>query len=90
MRKCIIPELGRHEKAGTMEAPYGKKYSAAQLKKLLKDFSQEELIYLIGRIYQFCPEAADLINAELGDENYSEKLLEEAKEKVRKGRHWNR
>lgn len=61
-----------------------KKLSAAQLKKKLKDFSQEELIYLIGRIYQSCPEAADLINAELGDENYSVKLLEEAKEKVRK------
>lgn len=61
-----------------------KKLSAAQLKKKLKDFSQEELIYLVERVYQSCPEAADLINAELGDENYSEKLLEEAKEKVRK------
>ena len=42
------------------------------------------IIYLIGRVYQSCPEAADLINAELGDENYSEKLLDEAKEMVRK------
>lgn len=61
-----------------------KKLTATQLKKKLKEYSQEELIYLISRVYQSCPEAADLINADLGDEDYTAKLLSEAKAKVRK------
>ena len=61
-----------------------KKLTAAQLKKLLKECSQDELIYLISRLYKAVPEAADFINVELGDQEYISGLLEEAKKKVRK------
>ena len=44
-----------------------KKLTVAQLKKQLKEFSQDELIYLVCHLYKSSPEAADYINAEMGD-----------------------
>ena len=61
-----------------------KKLTMAQLKKQLKDFSQDELIYLICQLYKSSSEAADFINVEIGSPEYVIELLEEAKKKVRK------
>ena len=61
-----------------------KKLTVAQLKKQLKEFSQDELIYLVCHLYKSIPEAADYINAEMGDQEYVAQLLEDAKKKVRK------
>ena len=55
-----------------------KKLTVAQLKKQLKEFSQDELIYLVCHLYKSIPEAADYINAEMGDQEYVAQLLEDA------------
>ena len=48
-----------------------KKLTTTQLKKQLKECSQDELIDLISRIYKAVPETADFINVELGDQEYN-------------------
>ncbi len=60
------------------------KLTQTQLKKQLNDCSKEELVYLITRLYKFCPDANSLRNAEMGDDSYIDGLLEEAKVKIRK------
>ena len=58
--------------------------TVSQLKKLLNESSQDELMYLICQMYKSIPEAANYINAEMGDQEYINDLLDEAKKKVRK------
>ncbi|MDO4339391.1 MAG: DUF6155 family protein [Eubacteriales bacterium] len=61
-----------------------KKMSMAELKKELKQMSQDQMIDLVTRLYKSSKEACDLINGEFAGDAYLEQMLEESKAKVRK------
>lgn len=61
-----------------------KKLTIKELKGQLKDFSQDELIYLISKLYKNSGEALKIINSELLGDEYNLDLLVSAKADVYK------
>lgn len=58
-----------------------KKLTSTELKKRLRECSQDELIDLVQRLYGAVPGAADLINFIYGDADYVAALLTNAKKR---------
>lgn len=61
-----------------------KKITITELKKQLKNFSQDELIYLVTSIYKKSDEAVKIINSELQGEEYDKELLDKARQDMYK------
>jgi len=54
-----------------------------ELKKILKEFDQKELIKLIGELYKLNPEVKNYLSAKLQGEEAVEALFEEAQKKIK-------
>ena len=60
-----------------------KKLTGTALKKRLREYTLEQLIDMIQRLYRAVPEASDFIHVEYGDADYVTELLLRAKKRVR-------
>lgn len=61
-----------------------KKMPVSSLKKQLNDLSQQEMISLICKLYQSCPDTTNILNARFNGEDYVKGLLAESMEKIEK------
>ena len=61
------------------------KLSLPQFRKQISNLSKKELQELLCQLYSNSPEAADILNINMGNEEYEKELLYKAKEKVDKG-----
>ncbi|MEE5993622.1 MAG: DUF6155 family protein [Oscillospiraceae bacterium] len=60
-----------------------KKITMTELKKHLLQLNQREMVELVCKIHKNCPDAAGMLTAEFGNDNYEEELFEETKKKIR-------
>ena len=61
-----------------------KKLTSVQLNNQLRRFSKIELMEFVTELYKTCPDAADYINIELGNEEYEKSRTEETRDKIYK------
>ena len=60
-----------------------KKMTITELKKHLLQLNQHEIVELVCKIYKNCPDASEMLTAELGNSDYVKELFEETKKKIR-------
>ena len=60
-----------------------KKLTVAALKKQLDAISRQEVVDLVCRLYQKCPDASNMLNAEFNGAAFIKELLEKSKGQIR-------
>ncbi len=60
-----------------------KKLTITALKKRLDAISRQEVVDLVCRLYQSCPDASNMLNAEFNGATFVKDFLEKSKEQIR-------